>query len=84
MQKNSAYTTKKGIVMVQLNVSVREDVARQFDELCDGVSKSAVFSQLVRESYTKKILSGYDDFLKSQSAPPPPPVRKHYSILGNN
>ncbi len=71
---NASYTTKKGHVMVQMNVSVRDDVAHKFNELCDGVSKSAVFTQLVKDAYTKKITTSYGA----------QPTKKPYSILGNN
>lgn len=71
---NASYTTKKGVVMVQLNVSVRDDVAHKFNELCDGVSKSAVFTQLVKDAYAKKIMTSYGA----------QPTKKSYSILGNN
>lgn len=74
----SSYVTKKGAVMVQLNVSVRIDIADKFTELCDGVSKSAVFTQLVKEAYAKKVMADYG------VQPAAVPTRKPYSILGNN
>lgn len=72
----SKYTTKKGVVMSQINITVREDIEGLFDKLCDGVSRSAVFSQLVKEAYAKKLLAE-GGFLPTAPAP-----KKPYSILG--
>ncbi len=72
----SKYTTKKGIVMSQINITVREDIEDLFNKLCDGVSRSAVFSQLVKEAYAKKLLAE-GGFVPTASTP-----KKPYSILG--
>lgn len=72
----SKYTTKKGVVMAQINITVKDDVEAKFNELCDGVSRSAVFSQLVKEAYAKKLLAEGGIY---HTAPTP---KKPYSILG--
>ena len=46
---NSTYKRKNGVVMKQFNLAVKEDIADKFNQLCDGLSKSAIFSQWVNE-----------------------------------
>lgn len=65
----STYTTKKG-VMHQVNLSVSDDINNKFIELCNGDSKSVLFSQWVREKHLAKF-----------GAQPTAPC-KTYSILG--
>jgi len=46
---NSKYQRKNGTIMKQINLAVKEDIADKFNYLCDGLSKSAIFSQWVNE-----------------------------------
>lgn len=48
-KNNSTYQRKDGTTMKQINIAVREDIADKFDTLCDGLSRSAIFSQWVNE-----------------------------------
>ena len=66
----STYSTKKG-TMHQINVSVSEDINAKFIELCDGDSKSVIFSQWVKEKHLAKF-----------GAMAPVATRKAYGILG--
>lgn len=53
---NSTYQRKNGVVMKQINLAVREDIADKFDMICDGVSKSAIFTQWVNEKAREQLL----------------------------
>lgn len=50
---NSKYQRKNGTIMKQINLAVKEDIADKFNYLCDGLSKSAIFSQWVNEKAKK-------------------------------
>ena len=67
----ATYKTKKGIKH-QVNFAVLDDVNAKFLELCEGDSRSVVFSQWVRERYLAKF----------GVQPITPAVVKKYSILG--
>lgn len=54
-KNNSTYKRKNGVVMKQINIAVREDIADKFDTLCDGVSKSAIFTQWVNEKAREQL-----------------------------
>lgn len=66
---NSTYMTKKGVAMKQLNLTVRADVADKFEELCAGMSKSVIFTQLINEKSAEKTIAAAKPL-------------KQYSILG--
>ena len=55
--------------MRQLNFAVRADIADKFDQLCDGVSKSAIMTQWINEK------------AREQLAVKPPVSTPTYSIL---
>lgn len=54
-KNNSTYQRKNGVVMKQINLAVREDIAEKFDHLCDGLSKSAIFTQWVNEKAKEQL-----------------------------
>lgn len=65
----SIYLTKKGVEMVQINISVKRAIAEDFITLTQGDSKSVIFTQIVREKKAAMIANG--------TWP-----KKSYSILG--
>lgn len=71
-KNNSTYQRKNGVVMKQINLAVREDIAEKFDRLCDGLSKSAIFTQWVNEKAREQLAQF------SEVAPAKKPT---YSIL---
>ena len=71
-KNNSTYQRKNGVVMKQINLAVREDIAERFDRLRDGLSKSAIFSQWVNEKAREQLAQF------SEVAPAKKPT---YSIL---
>lgn len=71
-KSNSTYQRKNGVVMKQINLAVREDIAEKFDRLCDGLSKSAIFTQWVNEKAREQLAQF------SEVAPAKKPT---YSIL---
>ena len=81
-KSNSTYQRKNGVVMKQINLAVREDIAEKFDRLRDGLSKSTIFTQWVIEKESKYLLKIYshDDqtTLKEVNIPKEYPS---YSIL---
>jgi len=74
----STYETKKG-TMYQLNVSIPEKINKQLEDLCDGVPKSVVFNQWIKEKHLAAF--GLQPTAKTQNETPP---RKIYNILGLN
>jgi len=72
-KSNSTYQRKNGVVMKQINLAVREDIAEKFDRLCDGLSKSAIFTQWVNEKAREQLIT-----LKAVNVPKEHPS---YSIL---
>ncbi len=72
-KNNSTYKRKNGVVMKQINLAVREDIAEKFEQLCGGLSKSAIFTQLVNEKARDQSMT-----LKAVNIPKEPPI---YSIL---
>lgn len=74
----STYATKKG-TKYQLNISIGEKENKQLDELCDGVPKSVVFGQWIKEKHLAAF--GVQPTEKTQNETPP---RKIYNILGLN
>ena len=71
----ATYKTKKGIKH-QVNFAVLDDVNAKFLELCEGDSRSVVFSQWVRERYLAK-------FGAQPAAPAAAATsRKVYGVLG--
>jgi len=71
-KSNSTYQRKNGVVMKQINLAVREDIAEKFDRFRDGLSKSAIFSQWVNEKAREQLAQF------SEVAPAKKPT---YSIL---
>lgn len=71
-KSNSTYQRKNGVVMKQINLAVREDIAEKFDCLCDGLSKSAIFTQWVNEKAREQL---------AQSSEVAPAKKPTYSIL---
>jgi hypothetical protein len=67
---SSNYTTKKGI-MTQLNLAITKETLDKFNTICQGDSKSVVFSQLVREAY-----------LQNLAKVQPQATAKRFNILG--
>ena len=65
----ATYRTKKGVEMVQINISVRKAIAEDFETLSNGDSKSVIFSQMIRDKKIAMIANG--------TWP-----KKSYSILG--
>jgi len=71
-KSNSTYQRKNGVVMKQINLAVRADIAEKFDTLCNGLSKSAIFTQWVNEKAREQLAQF------SEVAPAKKPT---YSIL---
>lgn len=72
-KSNSTYQRKNGVVMKQINLAVREDIADKFDMICYGVSKSAIFTQWVNEKAREQLLVQPAHEVKE---------KPNYSILG--
>lgn len=72
-KSNSTYQRKNGVVMKQINLAVRADIAEKFDRLCNGLSKSAIFTQWVNEKVKEQLVT-----LKEVNIPKEHPS---YSIL---
>ena len=79
-KSNSTYQRKNGVVMKQINLAVREDIAEKFDRLCDGLSKSAIFTQWVNEK-TRESLVATNEQLITLKAVNVPKEHPSYSIL---
>lgn len=71
-KNGSTYMTAKGVEMRQINLAVRADVADKFDAMCDGLSRSVIFTQLVNE---KAAENNINERLNSHQ------VQPTYSIL---
>ena len=67
------YSTRNGL-NAQLNLAIKKDTLDKFHELCQGDSKSVIFSQWVREKYALH--------LATAQAQPVAPTK--YGILGSN
>ena len=72
-KNNSTYQRKNGVVMKQINLAVRGDIADKFNMICDGVSKSAIFTQWVNEKAREQLLIQPAHEVKEKPS---------YSILG--
>jgi hypothetical protein len=69
-KNGSTYMTAKGVEMRQINLAVRADVADKFDAMCDGLSRSVIFTQLVNEKMASANIKGEE-----------PKAEINYSIL---
>ena len=49
----STYTTKNGVKMRQINLAVQSEIADKFDTLCEGLSRSVIFTQLINDKLTQ-------------------------------
>jgi len=65
-KSGSSYLTAKGVHMRQLNFSVSEETAERFDNICMGLSRSVIFTQML------------NSYVKNDGAEEPTPT---YSIL---
>lgn len=57
-KNGSTYMTAKGVEMRQINLAVRADIADKFDAMCDGLSRSVIFTQLINEKMASANIKG--------------------------
>lgn len=57
IKMKSAYHTKRRGKMVQINISVPQEIANQFDEMCQGDSRSGILTQWIREKWAQKTIA---------------------------